>query len=106
MSTHGDVVGTLAYGIWLGWPLGFLPSAVEGLLVAVRNLHGGMRLIEALLIGVLFGAVGVLFLKTGTAQNRRLDWLTIAGSIVAALVCWWITRRRKVVVAPEAQTSR
>jgi hypothetical protein len=101
-STAGlAVLGTLAYGIWFAWPIGFLPSTFAGVLIAIRNLYGaGMRFFEALLLGVLLGAAGVLFLKTGTAENRLLDWLTIAGSVVATIACWWLTRRRTTVPEP------
>jgi hypothetical protein len=82
------VAGLTAYGLLLAYPLLMMP--VVGTLVAIRDLLGGTRPLEAAAIG---GAVALLWLLLADSGAQSLfAYLLVISSIVASLVSWKATR--------------
>lgn len=82
------VAGLTAYGLLLAYPLLMMP--VVGALVAIRDLLGGTRSLEAAAIG---GAVAILWLLLADSGAESLfAYLLVISSIVASLVSWKATR--------------
>jgi len=83
--------GSLAYGLWKAHPLGFAVGGGIGAIVALRDLFGGTRLLEAAAIG---GAIGVLWawlLATAKAHDLFTQ-LVVASFLIATVVGWSLTR--------------
>lgn len=81
----------MVYGLWLAYPIGLIPAAGSGAIIAVRDRFGGSSLSEAALIG---GGIGLLWALFVTAKNygNLFTVLVIVGSLVASVVCWRLTR--------------
>src|SRR4029077_16997076 len=47
----GAIPAALTYGLWLAYPIGLVPAAGVGAIIAVRDRFGGSSLPEAALIG-------------------------------------------------------
>jgi len=85
------ILAALIYGLWLAYPIGLVPAAGVGAIIAVRDRFGGSSLAEAALIG---GGVGVLWavFVSGKDYGNLFTVLVIIASLVAAAVCWKLTR--------------
>lgn len=82
------VAGLTAYGLLLAYPLLMMP--VVGALVAIRDLLGGARPLEAAAIG---GAVALLWLLLANSGAQSLfAYLLVISSVVASIACWKATR--------------
>jgi hypothetical protein len=81
----------LAYGIWKAHPLGFVTGAGIGCIIAVRDLFGGTRLLEAAAIGGAIGLVWAWLLAPGKMHDLFTQ-LTVASFLIATVACWALTR--------------
>ena len=91
VSLAGTAV--LFYGFWLAYPLGFVPAAINGVLVAaIDAFRRGTTLLVAALIGLASGAVWGLVLNPRAGGNRFFDGLAVAATVLATILCWWLTR--------------
>ena len=52
------ILAALIYGLWLAYPIGLVPAAGLGAIIAVRDRFGGSSLAEAALIGGGIGCSG------------------------------------------------
>lgn len=84
-------LGMLAYGLWLAYPLGFLPAAGIGAIVASRDLFGGTPFLESAALG---GGIGVLWavLAAKWQLHDLFTQLVVASALIATVVCWALTR--------------
>lgn len=84
-------MGLLAYGIWKAHPLGFAMGACIGVIVAVRDLFGGTRLLEAAAAGGAIGVVWAFLLAPGKLHDL-FPQLVVASFLVATVAGWALTR--------------
>ena len=85
------ILAALIYGIWLAYPIGLIPAAGVGAIIAVRDRFGGSSLAEAALIGGGIGVLWALFVS-GKNYGNLFTVLVIIASLVAAAICWKLTR--------------
>jgi hypothetical protein len=81
----------LAYGIWKAHPLGFVTAAGIGCIIAVRDLFGGTRLLEAAAIGGAIGVIWAWLLAPGKMHDLFTQ-LVVGSFLIATLVGWALTR--------------
>jgi hypothetical protein len=80
-----------SYGLWIAYPVGILPAAGVGAVVALLDAFWRETgLLIALLIGIAGGVLWALVAAKGS--NRLFDALVIASCVLATLLCWWLTR--------------
>lgn len=80
-----------SYGLWIAYPVGIVPAAGVGAVVALLDAFWRETgLPVALVIGVVGGVLWALVAATGA--NRLFDILVIVSCILATLLCWWLTR--------------
>lgn len=79
------------YGLWLAYPIGLVPAAGAGAIVAIRDRFGGGSLAEAALIGGVIGVLWALYVS-GRDYDNLFTVLLIIGSLIASAVCWRSTR--------------
>ena len=85
------MLGLTAYGLWVAYPIGILPAAGVGAVVALLDAFWRETdLLIALVIGIAGGVIWALVAAKG--ENRLFDSLVIASCIVATPLCWWLTR--------------
>ncbi|MBN8996161.1 MAG: hypothetical protein J0H94_13125 [Rhizobiales bacterium] len=83
--------GSLAYGLWKAHPLGFAVAGGIGAIVALRDLFGGARLLEAAAIGGAIGVVWAWLLAPGRMHDLFTQ-LVVASFVVATITGWALTR--------------
>jgi hypothetical protein len=92
-----NVVGlgllVLIGGILYGYVVGFIPAAITGAAVGVRQVYfGGAGWRFALGVGVASGLLGAVALEKGMI-NWEAAMMFCVASVAATLVCWRIVRR-------------
>ena len=85
------ILAMMIYGLWLAYPIGLIPAAGVGGIIAVRDRFGGSSLAEAALIGGGIGVLWALFVS-GKNYGNLFTVLVIVASLVAAVICWKLTR--------------
>jgi hypothetical protein len=85
------ILAMMIYGLWLAYPIGVVPAAGVGAIIAVRDRFGGSSLAEAALIGGGIGVLWALFVS-GTNYGNLFTVLVIIASLIAAVVSWKLTR--------------
>jgi hypothetical protein len=95
------VVATMMiYGLWIAYPLGIIPALVVGAVIAVKDIYGGTPFGLAAVVGLIAGLIW------SRVVGNDSDWgqtfftpVLIAASLIATIVCWRLTRRRRQAVA-------
>jgi hypothetical protein len=85
------ILAAMIYALWRAYPIGLVPAAGVGAIIAVRDRFRGSSLAEAALIGGGIGVLWALFVS-GRDYGNLFTVLVIIASLVAAAACWKLTR--------------
>lgn len=93
-GTPATPPGQLPLSLAYGYVIGIVPAAAAGFIVAVRDILE--RPVNSSLAAAIGGAIGAVWGFYVGSEGKDLVFLgalVLIGSIVATMVCWWLTRR-------------
>lgn len=91
----GDIaaiaMAMIIYGLWAAYPLGVIPAALVGLVIAIRDLYGGTGWWFAFVVGTVAGLVFLYSAGEGR-EGIAVPVSFFAASLIATLACFGATR--------------
>jgi hypothetical protein len=90
------VIGVMIiYGLWIAYPLGIVPAVIVGVLIGIKDIYGGTRFWQAIILGVVAGLVWSRYAGSSAEWGKTfVTPVLVAAALIATIVCWRLTRRR------------